>query len=516
MTTANWSEGYATGAGYLHGYFHDLNPRYAAFALLLEGLEGPPPGPCCELGFGQGLSLAMHAAGDPARTWWGNDFMPEHAAQARDLTAAAGVHAEISDQSFEEFFARSDLPQFAFVGLHGVWSWVSPANRARITAFLRRHLLPGGVVYLSYNTLAGWSAVQPLRELMGLHLARAGGLGRPIGPRVQQAMSFVREVLESKPGLLVDTPCLGSQFAQWAEKSPEYLLHEFLNEDWHPLSPAQVAGELADAKLSYACSSDLHNRVTDVHLSAAQQALLAGIDDPLLRESTYDVLSATRFRREYWVRGPRRLARAEAMQRMQAQRLVLAVQPAEVPANASGPQGTRTLPAEHLNLVIGALHEADAPLTVATLMQRATSQGIDPNTLVDTLAALVGSRSVLLATGDAQTKAARPATQRLNAWLTGPHAHRSDILNLASPLSGGGVPAPPLLQMMLGARAAAPKQPDRWPALVWDAMLSEGQQLMKGTQRVSTRGEAETVLQPMVQTLVGQALPLMRRLGVCD
>jgi hypothetical protein len=56
----------------------------------------------------------------------------------RPTPDAAGVDAVVSDQSFEEFFARDDLPQFAFVGLHGVWSWVSAANRARIEVEFQR------------------------------------------------------------------------------------------------------------------------------------------------------------------------------------------------------------------------------------------------------------------------------------------------------------------------------------------------------------------------------------------
>ena len=49
-----------------------------------------------------------------------------------------------------------DVPDF--VGLHGVWSWISNANRAAVVEFLRRKLKPGGVLYISYNASPGWAA----------------------------------------------------------------------------------------------------------------------------------------------------------------------------------------------------------------------------------------------------------------------------------------------------------------------------------------------------------------------
>ena len=35
--------------------------------------------------------------------------------------------------------------------------------------FIRRYLKPGGMVYISYNCLTGWSANMPVRELFYSH-----------------------------------------------------------------------------------------------------------------------------------------------------------------------------------------------------------------------------------------------------------------------------------------------------------------------------------------------------------
>jgi len=514
MATPHWSEGYATATGYTHQYYADLNPQRAAFLLLLEGLDGPPPGPCCELGFGQGLSLAMHAAGDPSRRWWGNDFMPDHAAQAQRLMDAAGCDGVVSDQSFEDFFARSDLPQFAFVALHGVWSWVSAANRERIVGFLRRHLMPGGVLYIGWNTLPGWAPLLPLRELMLQHMRRAGAAGASDAVRVQAALAYAQRLLAHDGTQEASLPILRARLADLATKPATYVLHELLNEDWHPMSFAQTAAELDAARLSYAGSSELHYRFADAHFSAAQQAELASTEDLVLREMARDLMLGARFRREYWVRGRRPLARTEVAQRLRAQRVVLAAGAHEVPGVVHGPHADITLDRTLLGAVLVVLERAGGPLALGPLLDDATLAGRRPDEVLDLLAALIGTRAVHLAAPLAQEQAAQPFTQRLNAHLCGPHAHRLEIRDLASPVTGGGVPVPASLQLMLAARQAAPEQPERWAGLLLDAMQAEGQQMMKDQQVVSDRATALSVLQPMVQQMQDQSLPALRRLGV--
>lgn len=83
------------------------------------GLVAPTFGSACELGFGQGLSANMHAAASVC-TWHGTDFNPSQAGFARELAAVSGANAQLFDESFAEFFARAELPEFDYIGLHGI------------------------------------------------------------------------------------------------------------------------------------------------------------------------------------------------------------------------------------------------------------------------------------------------------------------------------------------------------------------------------------------------------------
>ncbi len=39
--------------------------------------------------------------------------------------AAAHSNARLYDDSFEQLLARTDLPQFDSISLHGIWTWLT-------------------------------------------------------------------------------------------------------------------------------------------------------------------------------------------------------------------------------------------------------------------------------------------------------------------------------------------------------------------------------------------------------
>lgn len=106
------------------------------------------------------------------------DFNPSQAGFAQELAAASGAGAQLFDQAFAEFCNRPDLPDFDFIGLHGLWSWISDENRAVIVDFIRRKLKVGGVLYISYNAQPGWAAMVPMRDLLAEYSEVMGAPGR--------------------------------------------------------------------------------------------------------------------------------------------------------------------------------------------------------------------------------------------------------------------------------------------------------------------------------------------------
>lgn len=161
----DWTAGYVADIGYTYGYYTELNPERARLGLLNAGYDCPKFETACELGFGQGVSINIHAASTNTQ-WWGNDFNPIQAAHAAKMGSFSGANLTVSDDSFEEFLNRNDLPDFDFIGMNGIWSWINDHNRAVLVEFIKRKLKIGGVLYVSYNTQPGWGAFAPVRNLM--------------------------------------------------------------------------------------------------------------------------------------------------------------------------------------------------------------------------------------------------------------------------------------------------------------------------------------------------------------
>jgi SAM-dependent methyltransferase len=212
---SEWEAGNIDGIAYTYGYCDELNPLRLSLPLLQSGLAPPSFDTACELGFGHGVSVNIHAAGSPTR-WFGTDFNPSHASFAQQLAGRAGSQAKLFGESFSEFCLRDDLPNFDFIGMHGIWSWISDDNRALLADFIRRRLNDGGVVYMSYNTQPGWATMLPVRELMHSHFqssARSNAPGNlPTETQVQThvtaAIDFVKTVFATQPGYAVVNPPL--------------------------------------------------------------------------------------------------------------------------------------------------------------------------------------------------------------------------------------------------------------------------------------------------------------------
>jgi SAM-dependent methyltransferase len=250
----NGADGYVEDIPYTFGYHPELDPARMQAVLRRAGVEPPEVAAACELGYGQGMSLAIHAVAGGA-AWWGTDLIPSHAAHVRALVAGTDARLEAADQTFAVFCARDDLPQFDFIGLHGVWSWVSAANRERILELVARRLRPGGVLYVSYNALPGWAPMLPLREMMVAYAA-ALPAELPRADRIEAALHDAQMRVLRDPLVLEACPGIEAELRAIRHKGVAYLAHEFFNRDWAPMPPAQVAAAMRSVGLSFAAQAD--------------------------------------------------------------------------------------------------------------------------------------------------------------------------------------------------------------------------------------------------------------------
>lgn len=481
---SDWTDGYVADIAYTHGYYAELNPLRSRFALLKAGYAFPASDAACELGFGQGISINAHASATTVE-WHGTDFNPTQAGYAQGLGAATGARVHLHDEAFAEFCSRSDLPQFDFIGLHGIWSWISDANRHVIVDFLRRKLKVGGVLYISYNTQPGWAAMVPVRDLMAQYADLMGMPGAGIVSRIDGAIGFAQKVIGSGARFGQANPQIAQRLAALKTQDRNYIAHEYFNSDWLPMSFAKMHGWLDDAKLGYACSAHLVDHVDAVNLSAAQQEIIHAIPDRMFKESVRDFMVNSQFRRDYWVKGLRPLPALQRMELLRQQCFVLAMDRSKITLTVTGALGEGNM-APHLYLPVIELL-ADGQVHSLREMERALEgTGGSFDTLLEVVAILIAKGSIHPAQDAAAIAAAAPSTRAFNRKLCEQARDSSAVSVLASPVTGGGISVPRLEQLMLLARADGADNPEDWARSVFQIMSMQGQRVHKAGKPLET------------------------------
>lgn len=509
----HWSGGYVSEIGYTHGYYSDLDPSRISVAFLTSGLLPPRVATACELGFGQGLSLNVHAAASVVR-WHGTDFNPAHVVEARALAEVPGFEGEFVDEGFAEYAERTDLPKFDFIAAHGVWSWVSDDDRRAIVAFVRRNLAVGGVVYLGYNTLPGWSDFAPIRHLMAEH-AGAGAPGRSLAGRIDHSVGFASELLALAPRFAQQSPPAAEQLAKAREHGTNYLAHEYFNRHWDPMYFSSVARWVEDAKVEFACSANLLDHVPVLHLTDEQRAFLAAIESPVLRETTRDVLVNQRFRKDYWVRGARRGTDLEILEAKRALRLVLVVGASSVVLKARGFLGSATLDHPAYPRVLELLGD-HRPRSVGELEAGLVGHEVPFSILWEVVVVLVGLGYVALAQDEASVARARGRTDKLNAQLVDRARSRSDVAFLASPVTGGACGVSRIDQLFLLTIRGGRRDAEAIARATYDAAIAAGQHVVKDGRALEAEGESLAELIAQASGFLAERLPRLRALQVWE
>lgn len=508
----DWSAGYVADIGYTYGYYTELNPLRVKLAFLNAGLALPESGTACELGFGQGLSANVHAAATLSE-WHGTDFNPAQAAFAQELARATGAGAKLHDEAFAEFARRGDLPDFDYIGLHGIWSWISDENRGVIVDFIRKKLKVGGVLYISYNTLPGWGAFAPMRHLMTEHAAVLGAEGRGIVSRIDGALDFAEKLLATNPLFQRANPQVKERIARIKDQNRHYLAHEYFNRDWHPMHFATMADWLGPAKLQYACSAHYLDHVDQVNLTPDQIAFLKEIPDRMFRESTRDFMVNQQFRRDYWVRGARQLSPLDQAEQLRAQRVMLVAPRADVSLKVTGALGEASMSEAVYSPILDLLADLK-PRSIGQVEQALRGANLQFAQILQAIVVLTGQGSLAPVQDDAVMGKARKQTERLNAHLIARARGSADISYLASPVTGGGVSVGRFQQLFLLALSQGRKQPRDWAEFTWQILAAQGQKLLKDGKPIDSAEDNLTELTVQAQAFADRQLPILKALQV--
>ncbi|WP_323029260.1 class I SAM-dependent methyltransferase [Castellaniella defragrans] len=510
-----WNEGYFTDVGYTYGYFREINPVFQRFCLLTRGFAAPTATASsshCELGFGQGVSVSVHATATPGE-FVGTDFNPAHAAHANGLAIAGGSGAKLYDDSFEQLLNRHDLPQFDSISLHGIWTWVSRENHRIIAEFVRRQLKPGGTLYISYNCFPGWSPAYPLRQLFALH-DRFGNT--PNGPieRVEAALKFSERLLNAKPGYLAAAPQLKDKLEQISKQNKHYLAHEYFNREWNCMYFTDVVDALAPAKVDFACTAVPLDGVDAVNLSSEAIEMLNSIDHPVLREQARDYFVNQQFRKDLFVRGAIRITPLEQRELLLATRFVLLKHETEVSLKVSGAAGEAVLQETVYKPILNALADKQyAPKKLRELCAK-MPDGVTYPQIQQAIVVLVHMGAVAPCQEEWAEKDVRKRCAQLNKHLCERALVGSDVEVLASPVLGGGLPIGRFPQLFILAQQQGKKTAAELVQFGWGALSALGQRLVKEGKTLETDAENIAEITVQAEVFLTKQLPILKALQI--
>ncbi len=477
----SWSSGYTTDIAYTHGYYGEISPAHIDFCLLLAGYAPPRKESgfrYLELGYGQGLSINIHAAATNGECW-GTDFNPAHAANAQSLADSHGADVHVFDESFGDLAKRDDIGQFDYITLHGIWSWISDDVRAEINEILRRRLKVGGVVYLSYNTNPGWSIAMPIRHLLHLHSETAGSEAQGILGRIDGAIEFGKKLVEVQARFFTNNPAAAGRLDGIAAQNRNYVAHEYFNSFWDPSTFSEVVDTMADNKLSYAVSATLMEHLDAINLTAPQIELLRPITHPVLRESTRDYLVNQQFRRDLYTRGARRLSSLEQLEALHRLRFVILRSKADIPLKVTTGLGELQLRPELYEPLIDFLIKDDyRPKSVAEMRELPAFASLPISPVLESLIVLMAGNHLAIVQDDSIAKAVEERSRKLGKHLMEKSRLSGDHFFLPSPVTGTGIIVSRFEQLFLLAINEGKAKPADWAQYAWKIISDQGQKLL--------------------------------------
>ena len=508
----NWTDGYSSDVTYTAGFYREQGPALLDFMCVLNGYEPTAMDKAftwCELGCGQGLTANLLAASNPQGQFYAVDFNPAHIAGARQLATDAGLtNLSFIEDSFEAMAAGCQvLPQFDFITLHGIYTWVSPENRHHIVQFITRYLKPGGIVYMSYNAMPGWSVALPLQRLLTEHANQ-----HPMNSEAQLkgATAFIERLETAQASFFVANEAIKPRLDMLKTGNPRYLVHEYLHTHWQPLYHSDVARDLAVAKMQFVGLTDLSFLDIALQSFPDKHELLNSITDSTLRETVKDYFLNTSFRKDIYVRGARNINALRKAELLAQFGLVLLVPRDTVKLTVKITGGEVTCKKEIYEPILDAI--AKAPQTLAQLALLPALQGQDINALTQVVGVLTTSGQACCYRHPLEALPKLSALA-MNRVLAAQARLNDEYPAFSSPLLGNGVPMLWLERVVYDALMQDISETDHNAivAYAWRILKSQNRLLVSHGQTLTTEEENLTELDKVIKTMLAERLPLWQQ-----
>jgi hypothetical protein len=352
-----------------------------------------------------------------------------------------------------------------------------------------------------------------MRHLMTEHASVMGSSGKGVVSRVDGALEFAKELLETNPIFARANPAVVDRLKKVSEQNRHYLAHEYFNKDWHPMHFATMSDWLSEAKISFACSAHYLDHIDAVNLTTEQQKMLKEISDSNFKESVRDFMVNQQFRRDYWIKGARRLAPVEQAELIKKQRIILVSFSTDIPLKVKGALGEANLNGSIYEPILNALsnHKVNS---IEELIAEVKDNEVKADQVLQAIMVLIGLGHIALVQSDEQIAKSKLNSNKLNRFLIDKARFNLELSTLASPITGGGHAVNRIHQMFMLAMSQGKRQPQDWAQSAWAVLDIQNQRLLKDGNPIETaEGNLVELIRQAKEFSVKQ-LPILKALYI--
>jgi hypothetical protein len=276
---------------------------------------------------------------------------------------------------------------------------------------------------------------------------------------------------------------------------------------------ATMAQWLEPAKLTYACSAHYLDAVEAFNLTQEQQAFLKDIHDPMFKQTVRDFMVNQQFRKDYWVKGARRLTPLEQALSLREQRFLMTQHRPDVGLKVTGALGESSLLEKVYAPVLDLM--ADHKIrSLAQIEQGVKGNGVTFDQLIQAVLVLCSNATLSAVQDNEAITKAKKHTDKLNTHLMLKARSSNDISALASPVTGGGIGVGRFHQLFVLAIEQDKKKPEELAAFVAQILASQGQKIVKEGKPLETTAQQLAELIRQAKEFANKVLPIMKALQI--
>ena len=513
-------DGYLVDTAYTWGFYEGQSPFLINYVARLNGVDARPieePFTYLELGCGNALTVNVLAACFPHGDFYAVDLNADHIANGRMLAEKGGLNNVSFFLDTFERLREMQLPAFDYITLHGVYSWVSAEVRRDIVKVIDAKLKPGGLVYVSYNTMQGWAALLPLRQIMLSYSEHRDLQGSR--ERAAEGLRYLRYLRDNKATYFEKNPGSGAALDRLLQQDLSYVVHEYFNESWEPQYFSQIAAEMAQAGLRFCGTTAMARNYADLSIPKAFRGLLDAANDDFVRETHKSLILNEKFRTDVYVRGTDFVPQEQRSRLFETTFFGANVPATEITRHVQVGAMTVNYEGKIYDELIPAL--ADGTRSAAEICGLPAFESVPPADVIKAINNLVpGGQFRPLAARAPQLSNRGPENLRIASRFNRAVleerllAGGANVVPLASPVMGNGIMADSITGLLLLAfdRGGSDDLVERVLVLLEET----GRSLRTDDRTVSDPAEARKLIDFASAKFRTQHLPLLIRFGILE